>query len=322
MIEDYSDMMRSEEENCNYRYITYKKSEKVHGERVYLDHMKNILENGDMHENRTGINTLSIFGGQLRFDISESIPILTTKFVPFKLTVKELLFFLKGQTDVTILQKQGVHIWDGNSTKSFQESRGLGHYDEFDIGPMYGWIHNFIGAEYKGCKHDYTGEGINQLNKLVQGLKTDPWSRRHLMTTYSPLYIDQGVLPPCHSLISQFFVTEKNGQKYLSSHFYSRSGDGFLGLPINILSHSILTYIIAKMCNFLPNELIISIGDGHLYSNHLDQMKLQLSRPLLPFPKLILNESIKDKNFKDIELSDFTLISYLSGPNIAAPMAI
>ena len=324
-LDKYSENFYSDEEKCNYRFVEYNKTEeggKMHGEKVYLELMKTILENGNMREDRTGTGTNSIFGSQMRFDISESIPILTTKFVPFQLTVKEALFFLKGQTDVTILQKQGVHIWDGNSTKDFQQKRGLGHYEEYDIGPMYGFIQCHIGAEYKGCKHDYTGEGIHQLQKLVAGLKDDPWSRRHLMTSFCPTYVDQGVLPPCHSIVSQFYVTEKNGKKYLSSHFYSRSADGFLGLPISILSHSILTYIIAKMCDFLPYELIISIGDAHLYSNHLDKIQLQLDRPLLPFPKLILNDSVRNKDFKDIEVSDFTLVGYLHGEKISAQMAI
>jgi thymidylate synthase len=323
-IESYSETLTefSEEEKCNYRFVKYKKSDKKHGEYVYLDHMKNILDNGDERDDRTGTGTKSVFGGQLRFDISESIPILTTKFVPFQLTIKELLFFLRGQTDTKILEKQGVNIWKGNTSREFLDNRGLTDYEEGDMGPMYFFNIFFMGADYKGCNVDYTGQGLNQLEKLIKGLQTDPWSRRHIITTFNPLVAEKGVLFPCHMIVAQFYVTEKNGKKYLSSHFYNRSADWFLGLPINILSHSILTSIIAKKCGYLPYELIISIGDGHIYKNHEFQVKTQLEHNLLPFPLLKLNDSIIEKDFKDFELKDFELIGYLSNPKISAPMAI
>ena len=325
-IESYSENLTefSEEEKCNYRFVKYKKSDKKHGEYVYLDHMKNILDNGDERLDRTGTGTRSLFGGQLRFDISESIPMLTTKFVPFQLTIKELLFFLRGQTDTKILEKQGVNIWKGNTSREFLDNRGLTDYEEGDMGPMYGWLLNYMGSEYKGCpsKHDYTGQGINQLDKFVEGLKKDPWSRRHLMTTYCPIYSDQGVLFPCHGLQIQGFCSEKNNKSYLSLHVYIRSSDGFLGLPINILSYAILTYIIAKKCGYLPYELIISFGDAHIYKNHEVQVKTQLERNLIPFPLLKVNDDIVNKDFKDIELSDFELIGYLSNPKITGEMSI
>ena len=322
-IESYSPSY--EKDNIKYQYITYKLSQtskKSYNEQIYIDHMKNIIENGDVREDRTGTGTTSVFGGQLRFDISKSIPILTTKFVPFQLTVKELLFFLKGQTDSKILEEQGVNIWRGNTSKEFLEKRGLVDYEIGDMGPMYFWVIYFMGAEYKGCNHDYTGQGINQLEKLIKGLKEDPWSRRHMMTTFCPIYVDQGVLPPCHGIVINYYYSEKEDKKYLSCHVYIRSSDGFLGLPINILSYAILTYIIAKKCGYLPYELIISFGDGHIYTNHIDFVKLQLERPTLPFPVLELSDDIINKDFKDIELSDFSMIGYLSHPSIKAPMAV
>jgi dihydrofolate reductase/thymidylate synthase len=322
-IYTYSEPEFSQEEQCNYRFIKYKKSEKKHGEYVYLDHMKNILDNGDIRDKeRTGTGTKSLFGGQLHFDISESIPILTTKFVPFQLTVKELVFFLSGKTDSKILEAQGVNIWKANTSREFLDKRGLFDYEEGDLGSMYSFILCYCGTEYKGCNHDYTGQGINQLEKFVKGLKEDPWSRRHLMTTYCPMYADQGVLFPCHGLQIQGFYSERNNKSYLSLHVYIRSSDGFLGLPINILSYAILTYIIAKKCGYLPYELIISFGDRHIYNNHIDAVNIQLSKNPLPQPKLILNDSIIEKEFKDIELKDFELIGYLSNPKISAPMAI
>jgi dihydrofolate reductase/thymidylate synthase len=322
-IESYNEKQFSKEEQCNYKFITYIKSNKKHGEHVYLDHMKNILDNGNDRQDRTGTGTKSVFGGQLRFDISSSVPILTTKFVPFQLTVKELLFFLRGQTDSKILEAQGVNIWKGNTSKEFLQSRNL-PYEEGDMGPMYGYVLRFYSKEYKGCHYDYSQDegGYDQLEKFIDGLKNDPWSRRHLMTTFCPSIADKGVLYPCHGLQIQAFYSEKDGKKMLSLHVYIRSSDGFLGLPINILSYTILTYIIAKKCDYFPHELIISFGDAHIYKNHYNAVTTQLSRNVLPFPKIILNDSIKNKDFKDIQLSDFQLIGYLSHPKITAPMAI
>ena len=324
-IETYSEAEFSEEEKCNYRFVKYKKSDKKHGEYVYLNHMKNILDNGDIRDKeRTGTGTKSVFGGQLRFDISQSIPMLTTKFVPFQLTIKELLFFLRGQTDSKILEAQGVNIWKGNTSREFLDNRGLTDYEEGDMGPMYGWLLNYMSMKYKGCNYDYSKDqsGINQLENFVDGLKKDPWSRRHLMTTYSPMYADQGVLFPCHGLQIQGYYSERNNKSYLSLHVYIRSSDGFLGLPINILSYAILTYIIAKKCGYLPYELIISFGDAHIYKTAINASLLQFERSPLPFPLLKVNDNIVNKDFKDIELSDFELVGYLSHPKISAPMAI
>lgn len=309
-----------------YRIIQYEyNANKIeHGEQIYIDHMKNIIENGDVREDRTGTGTTSIFGGQLRFDISKSVPILTTKFVPFQLTVKELLFFLKGQTDSKILENQNVNIWKGNTSREFLNKRGLVHYDVGDMGPMYGFAIRNYSKEYKGCDYDYSKDegGYDQLEELIKGLKEDPWSRRHLLTTYYIPYLKQSVLYPCHGLIIQFQYIEKVGKKYLSCHVYIRSSDGFLGLPINILSYAILTYIIAKKCGYLPYELIISFGDAHIYENHKSAVVEQLSRNILPFPVLEVSDDITNKDFKDIELFDFTLIGYLSHPPIKAVMAI
>lgn len=323
-ISEYSESYYSEDEKCNYRFIKYQKTNKLHGENVYLDHMRNILENGDVRNDRTGTGTKSIFGGQLRFDISKSIPILTTKFVPFQLTIKELLFFLRGETDSKILERQGVNIWQKNTTREFLDKRGLVNYREGTLGPMYGFVLRNYSLEYKGCDHDYSQDkgGINQLEEFVKNLKEDPFSRRHLMTTYYIPYLKQSVLFPCHGLTIQGFYSEKNGNKYLSLHVYIRSSDGFLGLPINILSYAILTYIIAKKCDYLPYELIISIGDGHIYNNLIEQSKIQLERHMLPFPRLILVDNIINKDFNDIKLTDFEMIGYLSNPKIVGELAI
>lgn len=322
-ITEYSSLYFCESEKCNYRFITYGKTNKRHEEYVYLDNMQNIITNGNLRSDRTGTGTLSIFGpNPLRFDISKYIPFITTKFIGFNMVLKELLWFLRGETDSKILEAQGVNIWKGNTTREFLDNRGLNHYEEGDIGPMYGFNWRFSGIKYEGCDVNYTGRGYDQINELIKGLKNDPFSRRHMITTFIPQYVDQGVLPPCHSIILQFNVTEENEEKWLSCHCYNRSNDTFLGQPFNIISTTILTYIIAMKCNMKPKELIISLGDCHVYLNHIDQVKLQLSRNPLPFPILELNKSIKNKEFEEIEIEDFNLIGYLYHPSIKAPMAI
>jgi dihydrofolate reductase/thymidylate synthase len=321
-IESYSSLQHVHEQNLSYRYITYTLSKSQHGEHGYLNTLKDILVMGNKREDRTGTGTVSLFGPQLKFDISQSIPLLTTKFVPWKLTVKELLWFLKGHTDSKLLEEQNVYIWKGNTTRDFLDKRGLQTYEEGDVGSMYGWMWRHIGAEYKGCKHNYSGEGHDQLKELIDSLKTDPFSRRHLLTTYCPLYNDQGCLLPCHGLVVQFYVEEKDGTKHLSCHMYQRSSDTFLGLAINIASYSIMTYIIATMCDMKPKELIITTGDCHIYSNHLEQVQLQLSRNPLPFPVLKVNEQVKNKTFDELTLNDFEIIGYLHHPSIKADMAV
>jgi thymidylate synthase len=311
-------------EEVNNDYIIYNKTSKKHGEYVYLNLLKDIMENGNVRPDRTCVGTKSIFApNPLKFDISKSIPILTTKFVSFKLIMKELLFFLKGQTDSAILERQGVNIWKYNSTREFLDERNLKNYKEGDIGPMYGWIWRFIGATYKGCdKRNETEGGFDQLNWLIKSLTTDPFSRRHMITTFCPNYVDQGCLPPCHGIICQFWVREDNGVMHLSCHVYNRSNDTFLGQPINIASYAILTHIIAKKCNMIPDQLTVSIGDCHLYLNHIEQANLQLMRDPLPFPILKINDSISSKKFEEFVLEDFELCGYLSHPAIKASMAI
>lgn len=323
-ISAISDKYKADNEGCDFRYVTYSlmSERETHGELGYIELLEKILKKGNERDDRTGTGTISLFGPQLRFDISESIPLLTTKFVPWKLTVKELIWFLRGQTDSKILESQGVNIWKGNTTRDFLDKRGLTDYKEGDIGSMYGWVWRHIGAEYKGCNEDYTGQGHDQLKELIHNLKTDPYSRRHMITTYCPIYNDSGVLLPCHGIVVQFYVEEQDGKKYLSCQMYQRSSDTFLGLAINIASYSILTYIIAHMCDMMPNELIITTGDCHIYKNHIDQVKVQMSRSPLPFPRLVLSEEIKKKNIDEITLDDFDVIGYIHHPAIKAPMAI
>ena len=321
-ISEYSNRMYSQEEECFYRQIKYSKQDEHtyrHDEHAYLDLMKTILESGEYTIDRTQIGTKSVFApNPLRFDVSDSIPLFTTKFMNYKIILEELLWFLRGDTNSDILEDKGIVIWRPNTTREFLDSRGLFHHAEKDIGPMYGWIWNHIGAEYNGCTEDYDGKGINQLEKLMQGLRKDPYSRRHIITTFCPMYTDLGCLMPCHGIVCQFNVSKE----YLSCHVYNRSQDVFLGQPFNITSYAILLHIIAAKCGYKPKELVISMGNTHIYSNHEEQCINQLKRQVLPFPILEMSPHIQDLPFKDMISDDFKLVGYIHHPGIKAAMAI
>jgi thymidylate synthase len=287
-----------------------------------LELLNKIITNGKLREDRTGTGTISIFGHQMRFDISETIPVLTTKFVPWKSCIKELLWFLKGQTDVTLLQKEGVRIWDGNSSREFLDNRGLHHLPEGDIGAGYGFNWRHFGASYKTCKDDYTNQGFDQVEFILNELRTNPCSRRLYMTAWDPSKLDQMALPPCH-LSAQFYVDfDEDGTKHLSCQMYQRSVDTFLGCPWNIMSYAVLTHVFAKMCGMKPKELIMCLGDTHIYKNHIDQVKEQLNRTPYPFPKLVLNDIVAFKKVNELEMNDFELLDYKYHPSIKAVMAV
>ena len=319
-IDTYSPLSYSEEEKCNYRYVKYALTNCIHEtENVYLDHVRRILIEGEIRPDRTNTGTLSVFGAQLKFDISRSFPLLTTKQVPFKSIIKELLFFLRGDTDSKILERDGVNIWKANTTRAFLDHRGLRDYEVGDMGPMYGFNWRFFGAAYEGCDKEYHGRGYDQLAVLVEGLKKDPYSRRHMITTYNPAIVDASVLAPCHGIAVQFHVSH---EKRLSCQVYIRSSDTFLGLPFNIASYAALTYLVAEICGMTPYHLLISIGDAHIYQNHLQQMQEQLQRHPYPFPRLEVHESVRTKTFEDITVDDFNLVGYLCHPSIKGVMAV
>lgn len=302
------------------RYLTYKKTTKATPDHIYTGLLSDILQNGTLRSDRTGTGTLSIFGSQMRFDISNSkVPLLTTKQMPWKSVIKELVWFLRGSTNVDELKAQGVNIWNANSTREFLDNAGLHHLRQGDIGPMYGFQWRHYGAEYKGCDHDYTGQGIDQLANVIDTLKKDPYSRRILMTTVNMLDIEQGCLYPCHGNIVQFYVSPS---KTLSCHMYQRSVDSFLGLTWNIFSYAVLTHIIAVKTNLMPSELVISTGDTHLYTNHIEQAKIQIQRNPYPAPRLVLDHSIIHKSFEEITVDDFELVGYFHHSLIKASMSI
>lgn len=277
---------------------------RAHPEYQYLYLIHKILNTGTMEEGRNG-NTKSIFGNSMRFSLADGvIPFLTTKRVAWKTCFKELMWFIRGCTDNAELQNDGVHIWDGNTTREFLDSRGLNHYREGLIGPGYGFQWRHFNAEYDPATGDIkenTWNGIDQLHQIINALK-DPaqqTSRRLIMTAWNPVQLDAMALPPCH-ILSQFNVREG---KYLSCSLYQRSGDVGLGVPFNIASYSFLTHILAKHCGLIADEFVYYLGNAHIYDDHFEPLRIQLEREPYPFPKIEVikkHESINDYTLDDI----------------------
>ena len=282
-----------------------------HEEQQYLNLIKNILENGTWEEGRNG-KTKSIFGNMMRFSLKDGkIPILTTKKTAWKTCLKELLWFIRGDTDNKLLQEQGVHIWDGNTTREFLDSRGLTDYREGLIGPGYGFQWRHFGGDYDssaaGVKEG-GNNGVDQLQQIIDALK-DPaqrTSRRLIMSAWNPQQLDKMALPPCH-ILCQFNV--HNGDQ-LSCVMYQRSCDSPLGSPINIASYSFLTHLLAKHCGLQAHEFVYFMGNCHIYEEHVEPMKEQIKRNPYPFPTV----SIKQvrENINDYQIEDFILENYQS----------
>lgn len=291
-------------------------------EQAYLDLCDKVLEEGYRKEDRTGTGTISMFSpGTLTFSLRMGqIPVLTTKRVALKTgVIPELLWFLSGNTDTTVLEAQKCNIWKGNTSREFLDSRGLYSYRVGELGPGYGfqWRHN--GAEYKGLTHDYTGEGFDQIAYLIKELKRNPDSRRLVLNSWIPSELDKMALPPCH-IMYQLYTHVEDGKRYLSAQMYQRSADAFLGVPFNISSYSLLTHIIAKIVGMEPDKITFCYGDFHVYSNHISQMRTQISRSPTSFPTILFNRDIDD--IDEITAEDFTIADYKPQPKISAPMAV
>lgn len=287
----------------------------MHQEQQYLDLIKNILDNGTWEEGRNG-RTKSIFGSSMRFDLTNGqIPILTTKKTAWKTCLKELLWFIRGETDNKLLQDQGVHIWDGNTTREFLDSRGL-NYREGLIGPGYGFQWRNFNAQYDQETGGPMEKGVDQLQQIIDALK-DPaqrTSRRLVMSAWNPCQLNEMALPPCH-ILCQFNVHDGNK---LSCCMFQRSCDEFLGQPINIASYSFLTHLIAKHCGLEAYEFVYFMGNCHIYENAIDACKLQITRTPYPFPTV----SIKQvrENISDYIVDDFILENYQSQDAIKVAM--
>lgn len=277
----------------------------MHQEHQYLDLIKNILDNGTWEEGRNG-RTKSIFGNMMRFDLTNGkIPILTTKKTAWKTCLKELLWFIRGETDNKLLQDQGVHIWDGNTTREFLDSRGL-NYREGLIGPGYGFQWRNFNASYDKETGGPAEKGIDQLQQIIDALK-DPaqrTSRRLVMTAWNPCQLNEMALPPCH-ILCQFNVHDGNK---LSCCMFQRSNDEACGTTLNIASYSFLTHLLAKHCGLEAYEFVYFKGNCHIYEEHVEGLKLQITRTPYPFPTVSIKEV--RENINDYTIDDFVLENY------------
>jgi len=276
--------------------------------KTYLDALKYVLENGEVRSDRTGVGTIGVFGMQQRYDLSKSFPAVTTKRLAFKACLSELLWFIEGSSDEHRLREilhgseapKNTTIWTANAEADYWKPKA--RYPG-DLGRVYGVQWRDFG-------------GVDQLAELIRGIKEDPYSRRHILTAWNPGELDQMALPPCHCF-AQFYVSQDNR---LSCQMYQRSCDMFLGVPFNIASYSILTHMIAQVCGLEVGEFVHVLGDAHVYSDHVEQVKEQLKREPLPAPTLWINPEVKD--IEKFTMDDFRLDDYNPMPSIKAPMAV
>ncbi len=258
--------------------------------------LRKVLDHGSYREDRTGTGAYSVFGEQSRYDLGETFPLVTTKKLHLRSIIHELLWFLKGDTNVRYLQENKVSIWD-----EWADENG-------ELGPVYG-------AQWRRWQGAPGAEPVDQITKLIHGLKTNPYSRRHIVSAWNVTLIDQMALPPCHCLF-QFFVADGR----LSCQLYQRSADLFLGVPFNIASYSLLVLMVAQVCDLKPGDFVHTFGDLHLYKNHLDQARLQLTREPRPLPVIKLNPEVRD--LFAFKFEDFRLNGYDPHPHIPAPVAV
>ena len=261
----------------------------------YLDLLQHILDHGVKKQDRTGTGTISTFGYQMRFNLEEGFPLVTTKKVHLKSIIYELLWFLNGDTNVKYLQEHGVRIWN-----EWADANG-------DLGPVYGY-------QWRHWRTPY-GKEVDQIANLIEGLKKNPDSRRHIVSAWNPADVDDMALPPCHTMF-QFYVADGR----LSCQLYQRSGDTFLGIPFNIASYALLTMMVAQVCGLKPGDFVHTIGDAHIYLNHIEQVKLQLSRNPYPLPTMKINPEVKD--IFSFKYEDFTLENYQCHPTIKGEISV
>ncbi len=263
--------------------------------RQYLDLVKHVLDHGETKEDRTGTGTISVFGYQARYNLADGFPLVTTKKCHLKSIIHELLWFISGDTNVKYLKENGVRIWD-----EWADDKG-------ELGPVYG-------AQWRNWKNS-KGESVDQLKNLVDGLKNNQDSRRHILSAWNVGEISEMALPPCHAFV-QFYVSKGK----LSCQLYQRSADIFLGVPFNIASYALFTMMLAQVCDLQLGDFVHTLGDAHIYSNHLDQVNLQMTRDPFPLSKMKINSEVKDLfNFK---FDDFELVGYEAHPHIKGTVAV
>ncbi|OBA24360.1 thymidylate synthase precursor [Metschnikowia bicuspidata var. bicuspidata NRRL YB-4993] len=308
-------------------------------EQAYLDLCKRIIDEGEFRPDRTGTGTRSLFAPpQLRFDLSnDTFPLLTTKKVFSKAIIHELLWFVEGNTDANVLSEKGVKIWEGNGLREYLDKLGLTDRRVGDLGPVYGFQWRHFGAEYKSCDDDYTGQGFDQLQDVIHKLKTNPYDRRIIMSAWNPPDFAKMALPPCH-VFCQFYVSfgsagptanteklAKPAQKpKLSCLLYQRSCDMGLGVPFNIASYALLTRMIAHVVDMDCGEFVHTLGDAHVYLDHVDALETQVQREPMAFPKLKIKEERKSeiKNIDDFKFEDFEIVDYQCHGPIKMKMSV
>ncbi|XP_047183715.1 thymidylate synthase isoform X2 [Scophthalmus maximus] len=312
-------------------------------ERGYLDQIEYIMLHGRGKGDRTGTGVLSVFGAQARYSLRDQFPLLTTKRVFWKGILEELLWFVKGSTNAKELSAKGVKIWEANGSRQFLDNLGFTDREEGDLGPVYGFQWRHYGAEYTDMHADYTGQGVDQLQKVIDTIKKNPEDRRIIMCAWNPKDMPHMALPPCHALC-QFYVCDGE----LSCQLYQRSGDMGLGVPFNIASYALLTYMIAHItglkvravfshqtshltlllpqssCVFFPSlqpgDFVHTLGDAHIYVNHIEPLKVQLQREIRPFPKLKILRNVE--KIDDFCAEDFEITDYNPHPTIKMQMAV
>ena len=286
-----------------------------HDEEQYLEMVREVIAEGVERGDRTGTGTLSVFGRQMRFDLREGFPLLTTKRVFWRGVAEELLWFIRGSTSAKELQEKNIHIWDGNGSREFLDKNGLGHREEGDLGPVYGFQWRHFGADYQDMHADYSGQGVDQLAEVIDKIRNKPEDRRIIISAWNPAAIPEMALPPCHCFC-QFYVA--NGE--LSCQLYQRSCDMGLGVPFNIASYALLTCLLAHVCDLKPGDFVHTLGDTHVYLNHVEPLEKQLLNSPRAFPILKINTDTKD--IDAIRFEDLEIVGYQPHKKIPMEMAV
>lgn len=286
-------------------------------EKGYIENLRNILENGETRKDRTGTGTVSLFAPpSVKYELTDSFPLLTTKRVAWKSCLKELLWFIAGDTDAKTLQKQGVKIWDGNTSREYLDSVGLTDFPEGSLGYGYGFQWRNFNGEMNLHTKEITKKGVDQLQNCIDLIRSNPTSRRIYMTAWNPSQLHLMALPPCHVSV-QFYV---RNNEYLDSCLYQRSTDSFLGEPFNLASYGMLTCMIAKITNLKPGVFTHAKGDSHIYLDHIPQVKEQINREIREPPKLVIQGD--QKEIDHFKFEDFSFENYNPHPSIKAKMSV